>query len=102
MGILCHQISDGSSTHMSPPPLSDAKKSFGFWRWRTTPPGRLRKEWGMGTGGEADATENFWQRFLATYRFRRRFGRESWWASFRGAMQAAWGDGSDQGREGDR
>src|SRR5262245_2293004 len=26
------------------------------------------------------ATETFWQRFLATYRFRRRFGRESWWA----------------------
>ena len=36
------------------------------------------------------ATENFWQRFLATYRFRRRFGRESWWASFRVAIRAAW------------
>jgi len=47
-----------------------------------------------------DAAETFWQRFLATYRFRRRFGRESWWASFRGAIQAASGDGSDQGREG--
>jgi hypothetical protein len=47
----------------------------------------------MGTGGEPDATENFWQRFLATYRFRRRFGRESWWASFRGAIRAACGDG---------
>jgi hypothetical protein len=39
--------------------------------------------------------ETFWQRFLATYRFRRRFGRESWWASFRGAIRAAWGDGAD-------
>jgi hypothetical protein len=26
--------------------------------------------------------ESFWQRFLAIYRFRRQFGRESWWASF--------------------
>ena len=26
--------------------------------------------------------ETFWQRFFATYRFRRNFGRESWWASF--------------------
>jgi hypothetical protein len=53
----------------------------------------------MGTGGEPDAAETFWQRFLATYRFRRRFGRESWWASFRGAVRAAWGDGFDQGRK---
>jgi hypothetical protein len=37
-----------------------------------------------------DAAETFWQRFLATYRFRRRFGRENWWASFRGAIRAAW------------
>ena len=27
--------------------------------------------------------------------------RESWWASFRGAIRAAWGDGPEQGREGD-
>jgi hypothetical protein len=38
----------------------------------------------------ADAAETFWQRFLATYRFRRNFGRESWWASFWGAIRAAW------------
>jgi hypothetical protein len=31
-----------------------------------------------------------WRRFWATYRFRRNFGRESWWASFRGAILAAW------------
>src|SRR5262245_19705930 len=99
MGILCHQISDGSSTHMLPLPLSDAKKSFDFWRWRTTPPRRLRKEWGQLP--VTDATETFWQRFWATYRFRRNFGRESWWASFRGAIRAAWCDGPDQGREGD-
>jgi hypothetical protein len=34
-----------------------------------------------------DAAETFWQRFLATYRFRRRFGRENWWAHF-GARSA--------------
>ena len=58
----------------------------------------------MGHGAMAvtDAAETFWQRFIATYRFRRRFGRESWWASFRGAIRAAWGDGSAQGREGGR
>src|SRR5262245_40778859 len=53
---------------------------------------------GQGAMAATDAAETFWQRFLATYRFRRRFGRESWWASFRGAIRAAWGDGSDQGR----
>jgi hypothetical protein len=47
---------------------------------------------GLGQGALAvkpDAAETFWQRFLATYRFRRRFGRENWWASFRGAIRAA-------------
>jgi hypothetical protein len=28
------------------------------------------------------APETFWQRFWATYRFRRNFGRERWWHSF--------------------
>ena len=35
--------------------------------------------------------DSFWQRFFGTYRFCRNFGRESWWASFRGAVRAAWG-----------
>ena len=52
---------------------------------------------GLGTGGglmgESGAAETFWERFLATYRFRRNFGRESWWRSFWGAIRAAWGDG---------
>ena len=39
-----------------------------------------------------DDAETFWGRLLATYRFRRNFGRESWWASFRGAIRAAWRD----------
>src|SRR5262245_43094505 len=98
MEILCHQINNGSSTHMSPPHLSGAKKSFDFWRSRTTTPRRLRTEWGMAL--DSDAAETFWERFLATYRFRRRFGRQVWWASFRCAIRAAWGDGTDQGREG--
>ena len=34
----------------------------------------------------------FWQRFWATYQFRRNFGRESWWRSFLGAIRAAWRD----------
>ena len=36
----------------------------------------------MGQGAVAVmpiAEETFWQRFLATYRFRRNFGRERWW-----------------------
>jgi hypothetical protein len=48
-----------------------------------------------------DAAETFWQRFWATYQFRRNFGRESWWHSFWGAIRAAWGNGPDKGREGD-
>jgi hypothetical protein len=40
--------------------------------------------------------ETFWQRFLATYRFRRSFGRERWWASFWGAVGAAWRDRPDK------
>src|SRR5262245_12769088 len=55
MGILCHQISNGSSTHRSPPPLSDAKKSFDLWRSRTTPPCRLRKEWAWALAVKPDA-----------------------------------------------
>ena len=35
--------------------------------------------------------DSFWQRFFGTYRFCQNFGRESWWASFRGAVRAAWG-----------
>ena len=35
--------------------------------------------------------DSFWQRFFGTYRFCQNFGRESWWASFRGAARAAWG-----------
>src|SRR5262245_57542293 len=53
----------------------------------------VRRRWRGGQGTlavKADAAETFWQRFLATYRFRRRFGREIWWASFRGAIRAAW------------
>jgi len=47
------------------------------------------------------APETFWQRFWATYRFRRNFGRERWWHSFWGAIRAAWRDRPDQDREGD-
>jgi len=47
------------------------------------------------------APETFWQRFWATYRFRRNFGRERWWYSFWGAIRAAWRDRPDQDREGD-
>jgi len=36
-----------------------------------------------------DAAETFWQRFWATYRFRRNLGREGWWHSFLGAIRAA-------------
>jgi hypothetical protein len=31
-----------------------------------------------------EAAETFWQRFWATYKFRRNFGREGWWRSFGG------------------
>jgi hypothetical protein len=31
-----------------------------------------------------EAAETFWQRFWATYKFRRNFGREGWWHSFGG------------------
>jgi hypothetical protein len=48
---------------------------------------------GRGLGQEAvmkpASAETFWRRFLATYRFRRNFGRESWWRSFWGAIRAA-------------
>jgi hypothetical protein len=67
----------------------------------------VRREAKQDGGGGAmavkpEAEETFWQRFLATYCFRRGFGRESWWASFRGAIRAAWGDGPDQVGEGAR
>ena len=39
-----------------------------------------------------DAAETFWQRFWATYLFRRNFGREGWWRSYLGAIRAAWRD----------
>src|SRR5262245_60585627 len=38
----------------------------------------------------------FWERFLATYRFRRKFGRESWWDSFWDAIRAAWQRSDDE------
>jgi hypothetical protein len=43
-----------------------------------------------------DAAESFWQRFWATYRFRRKFGRENWWASFWGAIRATWERSDDE------
>jgi hypothetical protein len=36
------------------------------------------------------AAETFWERYLTQYRFRRNFGNEGRWASFWGALQAAW------------
>src|SRR4051812_16659077 len=43
-----------------------------------------RRWGGLGRGALAvkpDAAETFCQYFLVTYRFRRSFGRESWWTS---------------------
>jgi hypothetical protein len=55
------------------------------------------EDWGKGEMAvKPDAAETRWQRFWATYRFRRNFGRESWWASFWGAVRAAWRDGRER------
>jgi hypothetical protein len=52
--------------------------------------GEARGGGGLGQGTLAvKPDETFWQRFLATYRFRRNFGRERWWSSFWGTIRAA-------------
>ena len=69
---------------------ADANRST---RWDRVSPANLADAAPVCTGGawgglrRAMKPDSFWQRFFGTYRFCRNFGRESWWASFRGAVQ---------------